>query len=325
MNRRAFLKSTLGIAALAGLGGYGILILLHRPEISLWGHSFFGNNKTFSAKLISETGCKVFNFGLSGSTSESIALRNGAYHISYASENGVLYPSKKNNLTPNLPGPLRLWGNAAADWVHLPCELAGKEGVLDWDGKRVAFTPEGKGEVAYLNQPSVLTVYPMTTVSTDNVPERFSYPDHPKSIYLLWLGRNNSTQPDEIMRDAKAIVSRMEKGNDRFVILPEFPASYEPKGTNGADEIARINSLYKKVFPENYCEIDGVDLLQNFMNHHNPQSQQDITDIRNGITPSSLRLDELHPSITKNDGALYAGTEVNAEFVSKFLKKKGWV
>ncbi|MGO0198190.1 twin-arginine translocation signal domain-containing protein [Citrobacter freundii] len=325
MNRRTFLKSTLGMAALAGLGGYGVFSLLRRPKISLWGHSFFGNNTTFSAKLISETGCKVFNFGLSGATSESIALRNGAYGMSYASESGTLIPGEKNNLAPNVPGPLRMWGNAAADWIHLPCELAGKSGVLDWDGKKVTFTPDSNGSVAYLNEPSTLNIYPMTTVATDNVPDRFSYPDHPKSIYLLWLGRNNSTQPDEIMRDAKAIVARMEKGNNRFVILPEFPASYEPKGTKGADEIALINSLYKKSFPENYCEIDGVDLLQNFMNHHNPQSHQDLADIKDGITPSSLRADELHPSITKKDGALYAGTEVNAEFVAKFLKMKGWI
>ncbi|HCR2100761.1 TPA: hypothetical protein O8U57_004167 [Enterobacter asburiae] len=324
MNRRQFLTFSLGVATLAASRG---ALSGNRPNgnISLWGHSFFGNNQSFSSKLISETGCKVFNFGLSGSTSESIALRNGAYQISYASENGILSPGEKNKLTPNVPGPLRLWGNAAADWIHLPCALAGKGGVLDWDGKEVTFTPDSKGAFAYKNRPAPLNVYPMTTVSTDNVPERFSYPDHPKSIYILWLGRNNSTQPDEIMRDAKAIVSRMEKGNDRFVILPEFPASYEPKGTKGADEIALINKLYKKTYPENYCEIDGVDLLQNFMNHHNPQSQQDITDIKNGVTPSSLRQDELHPSITKNDGALYAGTEVNAVFVAKYLKRKGWI
>lgn len=325
ITRRDFLSICIGATALAGVGGYLHYTGAFLPSISLWGHSFFGNNTTFSAKLISETGCKVFNFGLSGATSESIALRNGAYSVSYASENGTLIPGEKNNLAPNVPGPLRLWGNAAADWIHLPCELSGSSGVLDWDGKRVTFTPDSNGSVAYLNEPSTLNIYPMTTVATDNVPDRFSYPDHPKSIYLLWLGRNNSTQPDEIMRDAKAIVARMDKGNNRFVILPEFPASYEPKGTKGADEIALINSLYKKAFPENYCEIDGVDLLQNFMNHHNPQSKQDLADIKAGITPSSLRVDELHPSITKNDEALYAGTEVNAEFVAKFLKLKGWV
>lgn len=325
ITRRDFLSICIGATALAGVGVYLHYTGAFLPSISLWGHSFFGNNQTFSAKLISETGCKVFNFGLSGSTSESIALRNGAYSVSYASESGTLIPGEKNNLAPNIPGPLRLWGYAAADWIHLPCELAGKSGVLDWDGKAITFTPDSQGAVAYFNQPSPIIVYPLTTVATNNVPAGFNYPKHPESIYILWLGRNNSTQPDEIMRDAKAIVSRMEKGNNRFVILPEFPASYEPKGTKGADEIALINSLYKKSFPENYCEIDGVDLLQNFMNHHNPQSQQDLADIKAGITPSSLRADELHPSITKKDGALFAGTEVNAEFVAKFLKLKGWV
>lgn len=324
MNRRQFLKFTLGVATLAS-SRLAMSNSRSNENISLWGHSFFGNNQTFSSKLISETGCKVFNFGLSGSTSESIALRNGAYHKSYASVNGLLTPAEKNNLTPNEPGPLRLWGNASADWFHLPCELAGQSGVLDWDGKNVAFTPDGKGVAVHLNEPAPLNVYPLTTVQTDNVPAKYSYPEHPGSIYLLWLGRNNSTQPEEIMRDAKAIISRMKKGNKRFVILPEFPASYEPNGTKGADEIALINSLYKKTYPENYCEIDGVDLLQNFMNHLNPYNQQDMADIKAGITPSSLRADDLHPSITKKDGALYAGTEVNAEFVAKFLKYKGWV
>ena len=177
----------------------------------------------------------------------------------------------------------------------------------------------------HLNEPVPLNVYPLTTVQTDNVPAKYNYPEHPESIYLLWLGRNNSTQPDEIMRDAKAIISRMKKGNKRFAILPEFPADYEPTGSKGAEEIALINRLYKEVYPENYCEIDGVDLLQNFINHHNPKSEKDLADVKAGLTPSSLRLDNLHPSITKKESALYAGAEVNAEFIARFLKHKGWV
>ncbi|MFP9430669.1 hypothetical protein ACJ9N4_10345 [Enterobacter sp. LM3] len=325
MNRRSFLKVGMGFSALACVGGYGVFRLITKPNISLWGHSFFGNNQTFSAKLIEETGCRVFNFGLSGATSESIALRNGAYFINYAPADGVINPAIKNPLTPNVPGPLSLWRNASADWFHLPCKIAGQSGVLDWDGKTVTFTGYHGSTAAFLKEPVPLYVYPMTTVATANVTGHTIYPEHPESIYLLWLGRNNSTQPEEIMRDAKAIVGRMTKGNNRFVILPEFPGDYEPKGTKGAEEIALINSSYKEAFPENYCEIDGIDLLQNFLNHHNPQSQQDLADIKAGLTPSSLRLDELHPSITKKDGALYAGTEVNAEFVAKFLKYKGWV
>jgi len=325
MNRREFIGLSLGVAALTGAGMGWSQGRAAKKTISLWGHSFFGNNNTFSSRLIEHTGCKVFNFGLSGATSESIALRNGAYHIKYASVDGVIMSGRKNLLTPNVPGPLRMWGNYAADWFHLSCEIAGKSGVLDWNGKEVTFTPDQGSPTTPLSKPLSLVIYPMTTVATENVPERFSYPEHPESIYLLWLGRNNSTQPDEIMRDARAIVARMEKGNNRFVVLPEFPATYEPKGTKGAEEIALINRLYKEAWPENYCEIDGADLLQNFMDHHNPSNEQDLKDIANGLTPSSLRADELHPSATKKPDALHAGTEVNAEFVAKFLKVKGWV
>lgn len=325
MNRRQFITLSAGVVAMAGAGGLLAVGQTQEKSISLWGHSFFGNNDTFSSKLIAETGYPVYNFGLSGATSESIALRNGAYSIRYEPESMDLKAGVKNPLIPNVPGPLRLWGNAPADWIHLPCEMYGVSGVLDWDGKNIFFTASNSIKNSKLDKPSVLTIYPMTTVGTGNVAEKTRYPEHPGSIYLLWLGRNNSTQPEEIMRDAKAIVSRMWIGNNRFVILPEFPASYEHKGTKGAEEIAHINRLYKESYPENYCEIEGVDLLQNFMNHHNPQSQQDLADIKVGITPSSLRADELHPSITKKDGALFAGTEVNAEFVAKFLKLKGWV
>ena len=61
---------------------------------------------------------------------------------------------------------------------------------------------------AFLKEPVPLYVYPMTTVATANVTGHTIYPEHPESIYLLWLGRNNSTQPEEIMRDAKAIGKR---------------------------------------------------------------------------------------------------------------------
>lgn len=59
----------------------------------------------------------------------------------------------------------------------------------------------------------------------------------------------------------------------------------EVKGTYGNGGILYLNSEYKKLAPDNYCEIDGVDLLANFNAHYNPAYAQDVTDIANGITP----------------------------------------
>lgn len=322
VNRRTFLNSALGIAALAGIGGYVSFHFLKKRDISLWGHSFFGNNDVFSNRMIRDTGANVYNFGLSGSTSVSIALRNGAYRIRYSPIDGELKKDVKTPLLPNVPGPLSAWANSDISWFHLPCALDGIDGLLDWDGKEVTFT--GRRDRVGVSETDLL-VYPMTTVATANVRAGVLFSEHPGSIYLLWLGRNNSSDPDQILKDAKAIVARMDKGNDRFVILPEFPSDNEVNGSKEAEQIVLINKIYQDEFPGHYCEIDGVDLLQNFKNHLNPDNPDDVQDVKNGLTPRSLREDGLHPSITKKPNALYIGAEVNAEFVSKYLKMKEWV
>ncbi|HHB8383892.1 TPA: hypothetical protein ACN7QH_004854, partial [Klebsiella pneumoniae] len=113
-------------------------------------------------------------------------------------------------------------------------------------------------------------------------------------------------------------------GTGKFVILPEFPYSYETTGTAGATTVTNYNAKLKAAWPNNYCEIGGVDLLQNFKKHHNPDYAQDVTDIGNGITPSSLRYDNLHPSRYRQANALWSGVQVNADFVARFIKSKGW-
>jgi hypothetical protein len=94
------------------------------------------------------------------------------------------------------------------------------------------------------------------------------------------------------------------------------------KGTKGAEEIALINRLYKESYPENYCEIEGGPASE-LHESSQPTKPTRPTDIKNGVTHLYGRM-SLHPSITKKPDALYAGTEVNAEFVAKFLKMKGW-
>ncbi|HCB0114783.1 TPA: hypothetical protein MYL73_005402, partial [Klebsiella pneumoniae] len=51
----------------------------------------------------------------------------------------------------------------------------------------------------------------------------------------------------------------------------------------------------------------------------------DVEDIANGITPTSLRQDTLHPSQSLRPNALFIGTEVNAIFVHQFMVSKGWL
>lgn len=295
-----------------------------RKTLALWGHSFIGNNTSFSLKLSQLTGYPAYNFGRSGATSVAIALRNGAYTKNYQPVGGVIPESGDVTLTPAQPGPLQIVGDVAAN-DGLRCSLAGVDGVINWTGTEMIFTRSEAGSAVSVTGPTPLIVYPYTTREIGSIPLATRYDQHRESINILWIGRNNASSIMQILSDMKAITDKLLRQNRRFVVLPEFPMASEVVGTTGQAQVMYLNSELKRLYPGNYCEIDGVDLLQNFKNHYNPAYAQDVTDIANGVTPTSLRQDTLHPSQTLQANALYIGTEVNATFIYQFMVSKGWL
>ncbi|MCY2005967.1 hypothetical protein OW774_25990 [Klebsiella pneumoniae] len=295
-----------------------------RKTLALWGHSFIGNNSSFSLKLSQLTGYPAYNFGRSGATSVAIALRNGAYTKNYQPAGGVIPATGNVALTPAQPGPLQIVGDVAAE-DGLRCSLAGIDGVINWTGTEMIFTRSESGSAVSVTGPTPLVVYPYTTREIGDIPLATRYDQHRESVNILWIGRNNASSIMQILSDMKAITDRLTRQNRRFVVLPEFPMASEVIGTNGQAQIMYLNSELKRLYPGNYCEIDGIDLLQNFKNHYNPDFPQDVEDIANGITPTSLRQDTLHPSQSLRPNALFIGTEVNAIFVHQFMVSKGWL
>lgn len=295
-----------------------------RKTLALWGHSFIGNNTSFSLKLSQLTGYPAYNFGRSGATSVAIALRNGAYTKNYQPVGGVIPTTGDVTLTPAQPGPLQIVGDVAAQ-DGLRCSLAGVDGVINWTGTEMVFTRSEAGSAVSVTGPTPLVVYPYTTREIGDIPLATRYDQHREAINILWIGRNNASSIMQILADMKAITDKLLRQNRRFVVLPEFPMASEVIGTTGQAQVMYLNSELKRLYPGNYCEIDGVDLLQNFKNHYNPAYAQDVTDIANGVTPTSLRQDTLHPSQSLQTNALYVGTEVNATFIHQFMVSKGWL
>ncbi|HIF5920149.1 TPA: hypothetical protein ACX3MJ_005680 [Raoultella ornithinolytica] len=295
-----------------------------RKTLALWGHSFIGNNTSFSLKLSQLTGYPAYNFGRSGATSVAIALRNGAYTKNYQPAGGVIPATGDIALTPAQPGPLQIVGDVAAT-DGLRCSLAGVDGVINWTGTEIVFTRSEAGAAVIVTGPTPLQVYPYTTREIGDIPLATRYDQHRESVNILWIGRNNASSIMQILSDMKAITDQLARQNRRFVVLPEFPMASEVIGTNGQAQVMYLNSELRRLYPGNYCEINGVDLLQNFKNHYNPDYPQDVEDIANGITPTSLRQDTLHPSQSLRPNALFVGTEVNAIFVHQFMVSKGWL
>ncbi|MEH8358628.1 hypothetical protein RAH08_27895, partial [Klebsiella pneumoniae] len=294
-----------------------------RRAIVGFGHSFMANPR-FLRTLSDLTGLPTYNFGRSGGLSRTVALREGAYTVSYTPVGGSIPASGSVALTPADPGVLQVVGNASLTEV-VKGNIAGVDGSLAWDGTTLTFTRDVAGAAVGVSSPAPFIYYPYTIDSTNTVASGVRYDEHGDAINLLWLGRNNATQYGQVLSDAKAIIEHLTAHNKRFVLLPEFQMASEVKGTYGNGGILYLNSEYKKLAPDNYCEIDGVDLLANFNAHYNPAYAQDVTDIANGITPTSLRQDSLHPSQTLQANALYIGADVNAQFVYQFMVKKGWL
>ncbi|HGF9262078.1 TPA: hypothetical protein ACJEST_001263 [Klebsiella pneumoniae] len=294
-----------------------------RRAIVGFGHSFMANPR-FLRTLSDLTGLPTYNFGRSGGLSRTVALREGAYTVSYAPVGGSIPASGSVALTPADPGVLQVVDNAAVSET-VRGNLAGVDGTLAWDGTTLTFTRDASGSAVAVPAATPFIYYPYTIDSTNTVASGVRYDAHGDAINLLWLGRNNATKQGQILSDARAIIAHLTAHHKRFVILPEFQMSSETKSTYGNGNILWMNRELKKLAPDNYCEIDGVDLLANFNAHYNPAYAQDVAAIANGITPTSLRQDSLHPSQTLQANALYIGADVNAQFVYQFLLKKGWL
>ena len=300
-----------------------------RKKIVGWGHSFI-NNGAFLNRLRALTGLPTYNFGLSGQTSDAIAARQGGDPAHYAPVGGAIPASGSVTLTPALPGPCR----SLAAPVALKCNLAGVDGTFTWDGTSAVFTRETAGDAVPVSVQVPLFVYPITTVNVSgSIASGTQFDLHDECINIFWIGRNNLSETDLIMQNLVSMVEYVKPIGEKIVILAEFNSSSEPTGSTGYNQMMELNSRYQDKYPDLYCGINGVDVRQNFINNANPSSPDDMSDVAAGLTPRSLRYDNLHPSqqITGNGGsltpefALDYGANVNANFVKQFLNNKGWL
>ncbi|HFL7983538.1 TPA: hypothetical protein ACG5DV_000455 [Klebsiella pneumoniae] len=300
-----------------------------RKKIVGWGHSFI-NNGAFLNRLRALTGLPTYNFGLSGQTSDAIAARQGGDPAHYAPVGGTIPASGAVTLTPAVPGPCR----SLAAPVALKCNLAGVDGTFTWDGTSAVFTRETAGDAVPVSVQVPLFVYPITTVNVSgSIASGTQFDLHDECINIFWIGRNNLSETDLIMQNLVSMVEYVKPIGEKIVILAEFNSSSEPTGSTGYNQMMELNSRYQDKYPDLYCGINGVDVRQNFINNANPNSPDDMSDVAAGLTPRSLRYDNLHPSqqITGNGGsltpefALDYGANVNANFVKQFLINKGWL
>gem|GEM_PF-2912779 len=290
-------------------------------SLTLLGHSFFAST-VFSSDLHQLLGADVYNFARTGDSSDiEVALSQEAITRQYAPVGGSIPASGSVNLTPVEVGVF--WNGATGK-----CTFGGIEGTFSTiltdsttGATQLVFTRDTAGSAVTVATTATFAMRPFTRFATPTIPASRKHVSHRDDICIIWGGRN-SNDYSRYLTELQQMVANMN--TKRFVICPEFPYSTETTGTSGATNLTNLNNNIKAAYPDNYCQIGGIDLLQNFKNKYNPAYAGDVTDIANGITPRSLRSDNLHPSETLQANALYVGASVNAAFIAQFIKSKGW-
>lgn len=304
-----------------------------RNIITLWGHSFLQNPR-LANKLYKLTGMPVWNFGRSNITSKGAALRQGGQRIEVWPLTGKI-PATTDavQVTPSSPGPLELGAKNYA--LNGQGYFRGQKVWVNWYADNtLKITRYAAGAEITVPAAETLTWIPqtqeaLTDIDTGQVitPQYATYDRHAEGINIFWIGRNNSAGIAQVISDLKAMVEKVKASSKypRIVVLADFMDAGQTNGTAGRAQMFSLNAAYKRAYPEYYCEIEGVDILQNFINHANPNYADDVADVAAGTTPRSLRYDDLHPSQVLQENALHIGADVNAEFIYQYLTKKGWL
>jgi lysophospholipase L1-like esterase len=141
---------------------------------------------------------------------------------------------------------------------------------------------------------------------------------HRHDVTLLWMGRNNLGNPDQILRDIATAVKSL--GTNRFLILAVLNGDFggtEAKGSPGYDNIVALNAALAVRYPGNYLDIRSY-----LVSQYDASNSQDVVDHAHDIPPTSLRahlnggVDAVHLGP--------AGNALVARRVAGFITGRGW-
>jgi len=261
-------------------------------------------------------GASLVNNGIGGQTSTQIAMRQGGVATKLTLANNQIVAGG-NTVTAINGGAVvghatyqdpdyRLISTPAANGpISVSGTIAGTQGTL---------TATGSGGV-----PSTVLQYTFTPTTAPASPvscpagSRFSVPQDPAdAIAVLWVGRNNYTDPTQIQSDIAAMIAAHP--NKKFIVLSvlngDFPG--ETLGLANWTTITQLNAALKSAYPANYIDIRATLVAQGAPG----TPYADASAYANDMVPSALRGDQIHLN--------QAGNGLVAAAVQSFILDKGW-
>ncbi|KHL70930.1 MULTISPECIES: SGNH/GDSL hydrolase family protein [Pseudomonas] len=240
------------------------------PSIVCWGDSLTTSSYPhFLAKL---TGRTVTNRGVGGNTSAQIAARQGGRPTYVKLTGGKIPSSGTVDVAEFTVVPMTQYGRQ-----QLEGTLGGVRGVLRRHSDTAyTFTRAQAGDA--VDAPVALP-FLMDIGDTDH------------EIAVIWAGRNNYDEPQQVISDVRAMVEFLKPLHKRFLVMPPPNADFAHEyigGRHYADFVAIRDGL-REAFPNNF-----LDIWQLLVESYDPRDPGDVADYRHGIVPRSLRDDRIH-------------------------------
>lgn len=143
--------------------------------------------------------------------------------------------------------------------------------------------------------------------------------DYPYDSYthVLWLGRNNSGDPAQVLSDVDAAVRRI--GHNRIVIMPPPNGDYAGERSSAADARAyqnfrTIENALAEKYPRYFLNIRRSLIDRGLTALGITPTAQDLIDIADDTIPQSLRADNVHHTAAAQQ---FIAAEVNANLLAR--------
>lgn len=283
---------------------------------SLTAQNWMANLATATPTPIAAT---AYNFGRSGETSLAVASRYGAYDNLYTVSGGVIPASGSVTVTNVGKGnPLSRFANVATTLVVY---LNGVFGTLNFDGVSTTIFTRMTAGAAVPSPGTVRCVWAASPTGDNNPTSEVGFvPNFADMVLVVFAGRNNTVPVQFLLDDFQAMYNAIPTLARRFLFMPYLPAAGagEIIGTGAYKNRQDLVSAMQARWPDN-----TLDLLPAMQAAYDSGSSQDVTDVANGVTPSSLMkvtdipADYIHPNA--------AGRVVIANAVAAFLTSKGFL
>jgi hypothetical protein len=285
--------------ATSGVEGDTMLYTVSGPDIVCFGDSMtVGGSTSYPSVLQSKlVGAgkpgTVRNSGVGGETSVTITARSGATPFIVDVDGGNIPASGGVTITFRPINSAAVAPLISGDGIPggtMDGALKGIPGTISYSAGVYTFTRTTSGSAVVCARPE---------------PFRTDYSEARRGdIYIIWIGQNG---PSEVRarNDARAIIQHMSAGDKRWLVISK-PTSSDADDALWHDEFGRRFIAIRKYLVEFGLADAGI-----------PPTSQDITDMSNGVVPTSLRTDAVHWNS--------AGYTILGQQVYNRLLELGWI